>query len=388
MNNPEALVVTNQYKEQIKKWGSILKLGENICAVFPYLSDRQSRIHQWHQEIDSKIFEAIEIDFSINHFDDLEIFENYILSLLPAKRKNKDLDTTLQNSKKKVLLIITNGESLIIPHNHKLLSFLQKLLTSHSGKVLSFVAFESNIYLTIPLIYNYNKLFQNIIYYPLYKDDDINLFIQYLCTKWKMKMASPIRKSIVSASGGSIWLAKEACRNFRDLKIWDINHQGFKGRIDLLSKMFSNKEMEILNSLPNIKQYKNLDEYKYLKNTGFITDKNQSRNKILTDNISLTFKSSNLLELKNNEVLLKGVSINQIFSPKELSVLVLFLSKPNTPLTRDEIAIAIWPKNTETHFSSWAIDQLVKRLRDRLVSLKLSHTLITSVRGVGYEYRN
>ena len=69
------------------------------------------------------------------------------------------------------------------------------------------------------------------------------------------------------------------------------------------------------------------------------------------------------------------------------SLLKLFISRPNAPIDRDTISKIIWPTNTEQYYSQWAIDQAIKRLRDRLVSLRLPPTVISSVRGVGYEYR-
>lgn len=387
MANIEALAITNQYRQSIRTWETMLKLGENICLIFPYLSDRQSRIHQWQEDLDRKAFYPIEIDFSINHFDELGEFEAYIISKLPDTWKKADLNSSLKKTDKQIVLIITNGESLTNPHNYKALSVLQKILTSHAGKLLSLVTFESNVYLNIPSMYSYNKLFQNIIYYPLYEGADINLFIQYLCVKWQMKMPSPIRKSIMSASGGSFWLTKEACRNYRDSGKWNTDSEGFYDRLILLSKTFSEKEIDILISLPFVRSYEQSDEYKYLKNTGFITQKNQSRNPLLLAILQSKKQPKNLLELKDNEILFKGVSINQILSPTEFSVLKLFLSEPNTEISRDKIASRIWPTSTEEHYSSWAIDQAVKRLRDRLVSLNLPPTIISSVRGVGYEYR-
>lgn len=388
MKNDQALVETIQFKNAFNKWESILKLGENICVIFPYLSDRQSRVYQLSQLLDKSLYYPISINLSMYSLDDAEEFEAHIISLLPQEWQATSLHACLEKINKRIVLIVADGETLVDLRNYKVMSFIQNILTSHMGEICSFIAFEQDIYQKIPSMYSYNKLFQNVFYYPLYDSSDTNLFVRYLCAKWKMKMPSPIRKSIVFACGGSFWLTKEACRNYRDTNVWNTTSEGFYHRLTLLGQVFSEKEVIVLNSLPYIKSLEKSQEYKHLKKIGIVTEDNKLRIPLLLPILKSRIRPENLVEIKDGEIFLKGVSLTQVLSPTEFSVLKLFLSEPNTPISRDKIANVIWPNNTEEHYSSWAIDQTIKRLRDRLVSLRLPPTIISSVRGVGYEYRN
>lgn len=387
MDRKSKLAVTEQYKKEVAKWEKILDHGENICVMFYYLSDRKTRITQWADSMNKKRYYPISLNFNLYHYDEYEELENFIIRNLPQENQKNDLKLSLNSIKKHVVLIITDGESLIDYHNYRMMSFLQEILNANKGKISSFIAFEKNIYQQMDSFYGYNKLFQNILFYPLYSTDDSNLIVEYLCKKWKMKMSSSIRNSIISATGGSFWLIKEACRNYRDMKKWSIESEGYQTRLNLLSKIFSDKEIAILNSLPLTKSFEKLKEYEFLKKTGYITKENKLSIKPLAPLLKLRIKSENNLEIKDEEILLRGVSITQMLSPTEYAILKLLISRANIPMSRDNIAKVIWPNNTEEHYSSWAIDQAVKRLRDRLITLHLPPTIISSVRGVGYEYR-
>jgi len=88
--------------------------------------------------------------------------------------------------------------------------------------------------------------------------------------------------------------------------------------------------------------------------------------------------------LKDNHVYVNMVPVDKMFTRKELSVLKLFLEKTNKIVSRDEIAQKMWPINTQDDYSDWAIDQLIKRIRNSLKELSLSPKIIEVVRNKGY----
>lgn len=386
MNIGRPFIITKQFTQACAKWDSILSSGENVCLIFPHLSDRQSRLYQWIQITKSKKFFPIRINVAEVNFDEKEIFEKHIISQLPKSSQSKTLTESLNKLNKQLVLVIVEGESLFADKNYKLLFSLQDLLVLNRN-VLSLVAFEENVYQQASLMHIYNKLFQNVSYYPLYKDSEIAIFVEHLCKSWSMKIPPNTKKQIITASGGSFWLAIEACRDYRDTKSWNANSSGFRRRLEILAKSFSEKEAITLASLSRSKLHKNIDEYNYLKNTGFITKGEKLRIPFLDPFLRIQLQPMETLEIKKDQVFLRGTIVTHAFSPTEYSVLRLFISKPNNSISRDEIATAIWPNNTDEHYSAWAIDQAIKRLRDRLVSLGLAPTIISSVRGVGYEYR-
>jgi hypothetical protein len=386
VNTSRSFVTTKQFTEASAKWNSILSSGENICLVFPHLSDHKSRLYQWIQITESKKFFPIQIDAVEVNFDEKEVFEKYIINQLPESSQSKTLNDSLKKFNRQLVLVIIEGESLFADKNYKLLFFIQNLLVLNNN-VLSLIAFEENVYQHASLMHTYDKLFQNILYYSLYEDSEMAIFVEHLCKSWSLKIPAKTKQQLITSSGGSFWLAIEACRDYRDTKTWNANTSGFRRRLEILAKSFSDKEAIILASLSRSKLHKNIDEYNYLKNTGFITKGDKLRIPFLDPFLRMQLQPMETLEIKKDQVFLRGTIVTHAFSPTEYSVLNLFISKPNNSISRDEIATAIWPNNTEEHYSTWAIDQAIKRLRDRLVSLGLAPTIISSVRGVGYEYR-
>lgn len=379
------LVTTNQYKEISQKWESILKVGESVCVVFPYLSDRQFRIKQYVDSLNDKFLLPVLINPELQSVDDIEELKNLINDQLPKEFKKNNLEKSLQR-KTILVLVVIEGELLIKPKNEFMMGMLQGISLSFLNVKL-LTAFESDVFKTVPDFKKYNLLFQNIIYYPLYKDEDIMIFIDYLCKKWGMKMPQPVRKSIVYNAGGFFWLAKEACRIYRNTGFWSAESNSFKFRLNSIFKSLSEEEKNIITSCPNLKSFENSESLKHLKKIGLIRENNLVAVPELTKIIIDNKPTEKLFELDNQDIILKGVSLLRILSSTEYVLLKYFITKPNIVISRDEIAKILWPAETEEKYSQWAIDQAIKRLRDRLVSLRLSPTIIKSIRGVGYEFR-
>ncbi|HPT66103.1 MAG TPA: helix-turn-helix domain-containing protein [Candidatus Woesebacteria bacterium] len=367
-------ITTEQYQKLSKKWRSLLEIGESVAVIFPYMSDRQIRFSQYLEE-SSKDEILIPINLEIQWFDDLEDLKKYI----ETQAKNYKIAKT-------VTLVMSNGDELFKPQNIQIMKLLQRLMLDEKNiRLLS--AFETDVLKKINNIHEYNLLFQNIVYYPLYNLDDTFLFVDYLCKKWQIKMPQPIRKSIVYNGGGSFWLVKESCRSYRDKGKWTTEDEGFLFRINLISKAFSEKEKEIILAAPYLKSYELLDEFKHLKKIGLIDKNDRVIIPLLTKIIEKEKIRKNLLEIEDGEVFFRGISLMEVMSPTEYVILKCLMKKANNPVDRDEIAKIIWPEKTEEYYSQWAIDQSIKRLRSRLKALSLPSKIIASIRGVGYEYR-
>lgn len=379
-------VKTNQYLKISQQWTSFLKMKESVCVIFPYLSDRQFRIKQYVDSLENSELFPIIISPVLQTIDEPEDLKNLINQQLPNNLKKDTLEKSLLNQKITIVLVITEGELLIKPEYEFLLDIFQDISLSFQNiKVL--IAFDSDIFRIIPNFSKYNLLFQNIIYYHLYSDNDIMFFIEYLCQKWQMKMPQPIRKSITYNSGGFFWLAKEACRVYRNTNTWSPDSPSFQFRLNSIIKALSLTEKEIISACPYLKGFESSDELKHLKKISLIKKDNSVSVPKLASLIIKNKEKNKIFEIENGEITLKGFPLSRILSVTEYTLLKHFVSKPNNAITRDEISKILWPKNPEENYSEWAIDQAVKRLRDRLVSLKLSPTIIKSIRGIGYEFR-
>jgi len=89
-------------------------------------------------------------------------------------------------------------------------------------------------------------------------------------------------------------------------------------------------------------------------------------------------------DLKSGNMTVNGVSVRYAFSPREYDVLVLFAENRGKIMGKDKIAEVIWPGEGVASYSDWAITQLVKRLRKKLVDVGVSRDAIKTVHGRGY----
>lgn len=83
-------------------------------------------------------------------------------------------------------------------------------------------------------------------------------------------------------------------------------------------------------------------------------------------------------------ITLDGEPMADIFTRQEHELLTKFLGEPNKLISRDEIGSVLWGKNSDEKYSDWAIDQVVSKLRKKLIKLGLGENSIFTVRGRGY----
>lgn len=73
-------------------------------------------------------------------------------------------------------------------------------------------------------------------------------------------------------------------------------------------------------------------------------------------------------------------------SRKQFTLLSVIVNANGKPVTREEIALSIWPNACQAHISHDAIDSLTKRLRKKLESIKTEKPVLEMVRGRGIRW--
>lgn len=375
MNTPYNYIESNQYAEHSNKWLKWLKYNESIVITFPYLNDRPLRIQQFVETLSSSTnFNPIIFDPTNQIIDEQKDLEKYI-------------DKEKIENKVTVLLVI-NGDNLFLPQNIKFLEYLQIYRSQHISTFTTIIAFESNLQTKLANFHPYDMLFQNHDYYPLYTDQDVHTFIKFFSMKWDIIIPSKIEQLISQTSCGSFWLAKEAIRIYRDTNTFDPKNPNFIARAASIASALNTEEQTILINAPKITKYFQTQDYNHLKSVGLIDDNNQCRIPALLEPIKSIYNKQHILRTSGNVILLDKLNITIMLSKNENAILLGLMDKPNTPFTRDQVAELIWKENAEDRYSAWAIDQAVKRLRDKLVKIGLPPSTIKSIRGIGYEYRD
>jgi DNA-binding winged helix-turn-helix (wHTH) protein len=87
-----------------------------------------------------------------------------------------------------------------------------------------------------------------------------------------------------------------------------------------------------------------------------------------------------------NAIIISGKSVEEHLTRQEYQLLAHFLKEPNRVFSRDEIAEAIWSKESYEKYSDWAIDQLMSKLRKKLGDLGADENMLVTVRGRGYKF--
>lgn len=376
MNKPYIFVKSKQYEEHSKIWLKWLNYDESVVITFPYLNDRAIRIKQFCDYIkDNEYYNPIIFDPNTDFFDEYIDLKKYV-----DKNHQKD---------KKSIMVIPNGDSFLLPQNIKYFEYLERYRTENIANFNTLMAFESDFQTKVPGILTYTLLFQNLDFYPLYNNLDVERFIDSCLTPtWDVQVPVVISKQILEVSGGSFWLAKEAVRIYRDSGSFNALNPAFVSKLNSIASTLSPNEQKILLSAPKLHNYKNTQEYIYLKHIGYLSSKDECASPLLLEYIRSNYSVDHALRIVGEDIYLDKLNVSIMLSKNENAILKGLMQKPNEPFTRDEIAKVIWEENAEDRYSAWAIDQAAKRLRDKLVKLGLPATTIKSIRGVGYEYRS
>ncbi|MBI4130292.1 helix-turn-helix domain-containing protein [Candidatus Roizmanbacteria bacterium] len=285
----------------------------------------------------------------------------------------------------KVNVFISNIEYLIQTRNSGIFPWLFKMQTDNQQLRLIFF---SELYLSRADIDSLGSIHivGNIRYYPLYSKENSRLFIEYLAAKWEMKLTDSTLHTLVKQCGGHLWILKQAVRILRDIPDYPLeqlyDHEAIQYRLSSLYQSLNKEELEIIFDPHNTKFP---DRRYHLERLGLI-EKNTCTLPFLQTFVQKHWKRIQI-SLQDSTLLFNNIPVNQLFSRAELRVLKLFLMNKNKPLTRDEIAQELWKDAVEEKYSDWAIDQLIKRLRNKLQQLGLTAGAIKTIRSFGYQFQ-
>lgn len=384
--NLSSFVSTNQFNAVANRWTKLLDTETGVAAVFPHISDRLMRIQQFIQQIVNENWAfVVQYEPSLLHNESLIEFTQNINYLATG---NPDTDVFAHiGFDKKLVIVIPNGDRLIEPQQRHTMELLQTYLSVHPKKVSVLAAYEVNISHAFPEYYKYNLLFQNLDYYPLYNNGDSEIFIKYLMKDWSINNTKKLKQSIIAECGGSFWLIKQAMRVIRDYGSWNVDHPTNIERVVQIVNSMSEEEQKLVALVPKLPELYDSSSLLHLKKIGLITEDLKVKIPLLKQMCEQKLRTVNLIQVSDHMIRYKNVDVTSIFSHHEQVLLKKFINSAGTSVTREEIGETLWGNDVNSNFSPWAIDQSIKRLRDKLVKLGLPGSLIRSVRGIGYVYR-
>lgn len=291
-----------------------------------------------------------------------------------------DLQIKVNNNKKTVLLI-SNADCLF-EEKRSFLTYFNDLVRKNDNLSYIFL-FQRNITYpwNIKVLSSYQYLFQNVLFYPKYREDDLKQFFYYLEKKFKSKVPVTIKNSITKACDSNLWLIKEAVRYYTKTrnvkKLFD--HEEMIFRLKVIFDEFDEKEKQVLKKIAREEQNFTDEEksiYKYLNKTNLLAP-------LLIKFIFEKTAQENILTFdKDKKIILNSISIDSFFSRSERKGLRHILSFTNKLIPRDELAKILWSDSDD--YTDWALDQFIRRLRNKLKKLGLNKNLLKTIKNQGF----
>lgn len=360
----------------------IFTIGEPGIIHFIPKTDCEVRINQLIQDYSFKLrLSKIQLTSQIvNEVGDVESFVRAAI----GKKKNESVG-----------VFIIRSEMAIMENS---VSFLDKLLAlQNSNSSYHFIFVTEMDFTCQPVAKQFasqTSIFSNVNYYPLYGKEDSVLFLDHLCKEWKYEVEKLKKEHILKECGGHSWLLKEALRRVMvdpQMSVDEIcNSETMRFRIEQIYFSFLKSEQEVLKKIvKKERKYSHRDEMHslgYLKKMKLI-ENNEITIPLLTKYIKGLIPKVNL-KLSDNHILVNELVLDTHFSRKEQKVLRTLMKNPVEIITRDMLAKVVWPINTDSYYTEWALDRIIARLRSKLLQLGISKDLIVTLRGKGYMMRN
>jgi len=387
-NNLPDPITKKTFENMVAKWAKITKYHE--CGSI-YFYAKAGFLRRYHQLLNSP-------DLYKKYFGKEKI--NLIDAEGLVLEEEEDWQTALKNNFKKDsnIFFIIGMDKTLLEKNKRVLTFLEEKEAQNPN--YSFLFFF-NIDFSHPQFWNILRtksvFIQNTIFHSLYKDKDTKQFINYLQAKWNLKIKKDLKQEITKNCKANFWLIKQSIRFLRNNPKATANKifssEQMQWRLKLLWNNFLPSEKKVFKKLFRNKRITDKIEthsLNFLLKTGWIK-KNNKKYKITTPIFKNYIKQilpKNKLSLTNNKkIYLNNVPIGKNFSKNEKKILILLLKNRGKIVSREMIAKSLWGKNWSKHYSDWAIDQTISRLRKRLKFLGFSQQSIKTKRGKGFIYK-
>lgn len=241
-------------------------------------------------------------------------------------------------------------------------------------------------------------LSQNFVYFPLLSIEDSDFAIDYFFKKYHYKVSANQQLLAKKYGGGHPFLIRACLRLFHNSPILPIKQipdyllQQWEIKV-ILEDIWQALESEEKNFLAQIINGEDFVDpqipyrLKALRLVQF-TKKRQLEFfsplfKIFVANQKVDAPSLGL-DPQTGELLINGYPPKEKITLQEYHLLVSFLKNPNKVLSRDEIALALWGKDSDEKYSDWAIDQFISQLRKKLEKLGLPANKLQTIRNRGY----
>jgi hypothetical protein len=223
---------------------------------------------------------------------------------------------------------------------------------------------------------SFDILFQNIYYFPYATNSEIDSLISQNSTRFNYEISKTDSQLIAYLSGGCPWLIKNLFKRL-------VSNQSLVIDDDMLSwgqEILAYLKPEIILSLKNIPSAKS-SIITSIKSLNLIDKDNVIRSQILAKALENYQPNAKLIISSDT----KSISINPStdisqITPSEKEIIFFLYS--NHRISRENIAAICYGQNKP--YSDYAIDKIMSRLRNKLISFGIPRDILKTQRGFGY----
>lgn len=255
-------------------------------------------------------------------------------------------------------------------------------------------------------------ILDNVIYIPTLGGEDDEYIINRTKNQFSLELTTRQIEIVKEICGGHPYLLKEAVqiladhleKNLTDDEIRDLFYDNFELRW-VIRKVFNIRSLDEKNILSKIALRENyskdenkdtLDFLKRMEIIKVIRGELRPFNKLFSRTIQGFERGTEILKKEKEysdikldnvagAILYKGRTVEEKFTRQEYLVLSEFIKVPNILVTRDNVGEVLWGKEMYEKYSDWALDQLISKLRKKLLALGIKDKIVT-IRGRGYKF--
>jgi hypothetical protein len=403
MKRAYAPVNSSLFLNEREKWLREIRRGENVSVVFFPKTDRFRRLHQLLEDKEylrnffgtgrKYLFQYT--DFVISPVEDKTDIQDHIARQFNDSNLTNNPRTFFQwlayFSKEHihVVLMLADAEKYLTPGYKHIPPLLFEITMDFAPTITLMNFFETDI--THPsyssILTLSKELYENLYWYPLYSEDDTRVFIRYVKNKWDMTISEKLEDTIIESCGGHLWFVKEAIREQLNRGKFSLDNDAFFFRMDTVYRSLQQSEQKVLEKIVSRQnQFSEEERHSliYLNKMNVVSKNNHLEIGLMGQYIGMRPHEDQHIEIHDGRVFINNITVDSIFTRKEHRVLMTLLEHRGEIVSRDMIAQSIWPSRTDQQYSDWAIDQLITRLRKRLLELSLAPEIVHVVRGKGY----
>lgn len=247
---------------------------------------------------------------------------------------------------------------------------------------------------------------RKVRYFPLFKEDEMNYFIDQTCEKITFKISKKTQSILGEICGGhpqllkySLHLIQEEFKQNTDdeekLRLFLLNHYQLKIVCADIWNFFSEKEKETMNSIVTTGNLLSTqqEESDYLLKLGLIKTTKEKNYKVFGTLFEEFIKNklpkhTLTYNVETKKLYYGQVSCEDKFTYQEFKLLVYFVTHENELITRDQVADAIWGRLSHDKYSDWSIDKTISILRKKLDVLGFPSEQLVTLKKRGFSFSN